>query len=459
MRLNHLLLSTMSAVSTGAAIDAIAGGVCAASGAFLADRVRGSLYGLLIADALSAPVHWYYSPADIVREHGVLRDFVKPPARHPSSILSLSSTNGAGRGSQTGSIIGDVINHGKKHLWGVPNTHYHGTLAAGENTLNAQCARVLIRTATARRGWSPASFLDAYIEFMRTPGSHNDTYAESWHRMFFVNLVARGRAPVDCADDDGHNIASAGGLVLLPPVTLLAACAALGRSESLALPSLTAPPAVEAAAVAATVAQMYATHKSAALERYARAYSAALTRVLLGGDLRAAVAAAGRDVGVDVPALAARYGAGPATAVVGGVFTSACYIDGSFPSLLYLAYVHADNPEAALIANTNAGGENCHRGSALGALLGAAHGMAAWPTRWVTGLTPAAEIDAEVQAFAALAADAALGRLRDVPGGGIVLSKVASGEAVDGVCDCAGGSSRANAAGAPTVVGRACETT
>ena len=26
----------------------------------LVDRIRGALYGLLIADALAAPTHWYY---------------------------------------------------------------------------------------------------------------------------------------------------------------------------------------------------------------------------------------------------------------------------------------------------------------------------------------------------------------------------------------------------------------
>jgi ADP-ribosylglycohydrolase len=35
---------------------------------------------------------------------------------------------------------------------------------------------------------------------------------------------------------------------------------------------------------------------------------------------------------------------------------------------------HAGSFEDAVVANTNAGGENCHRGAALGALMGAALG-------------------------------------------------------------------------------------
>lgn len=33
--------------------------------------------------------------------------------------------------------------------------------------------------------------------------------------------------------------------------------------------------------------------------------------------------------------------------------------------MLYLAYVHADSFEDAVLANVNVGGENCHRGAAL----------------------------------------------------------------------------------------------
>ena len=49
----------------------------------------------------------------------------------------------------------------------------------------------------------------------------------------------------------------------------------------------------------------------------------------------------------------------------------ACLPFSSSCSVLYLAYKHADSFEDAVLANTNVGGENCHRGSALGALVGA----------------------------------------------------------------------------------------
>lgn len=51
-----------------------------------------ALYGLLVADAFSMPVHWYYNPDDIKRDYGKwLRGFTAPNKKHPSSILSLSA--------------------------------------------------------------------------------------------------------------------------------------------------------------------------------------------------------------------------------------------------------------------------------------------------------------------------------------------------------------------------------
>jgi ADP-ribosyl-[dinitrogen reductase] hydrolase len=91
---------------------------------------------------------------------------VKPKKHLEGSILNLSSTGGGGRGSDAGSIIGDVINHGKKQFWGRGlDFHYHGTLEAGDNTLEASLARLLLRTiATAEDlGTVPDAFLASYV--------------------------------------------------------------------------------------------------------------------------------------------------------------------------------------------------------------------------------------------------------------------------------------------------------
>jgi ADP-ribosylglycohydrolase len=49
--------------------------------------------------------------------------------------------------------------------------------------------------------------------------------------------------------------------------------------------------------------------------------------------------------------------------------------------VLYLAGSHAASFEDAVVANTNAGGENVHRGSAIGAVMGAAFGESKIPQR------------------------------------------------------------------------------
>lgn len=76
--------------------------------------------------------------------------------------------------------------------------HYHQGMKAGENTLNLIVTRVLLRSIANAGGYSPDAFLEVsvilfyfealthfykdYVEFMTTPGTHNDTYAESYHR-------------------------------------------------------------------------------------------------------------------------------------------------------------------------------------------------------------------------------------------------------------------------------------
>lgn len=180
------------------------------------DRVQGALWGLLAGDALASPTHWYYGGLRQVQgDYGRqgIRDYTKPVAEMQGSIMPRSNTDGAGRGSYNEdrtTVIGDVINHGKKPYWN-PRTsfHYHGTLAAGENTLEAQLSRLLVRTIAARGGVDDAAFRDAYVAWMTTPGSHNDSYASTCHRMFFANYAHGKRDPADCPDNDRHNVDAA----------------------------------------------------------------------------------------------------------------------------------------------------------------------------------------------------------------------------------------------------------
>ena len=121
----------------------------------------------------------------------------------PGSILNKSNINGGGRGSfsKNGiSVIGDIINHGKRDYWDPrKSVHYHATLQKGENTLEAQLARVLMKSIVETGGTFDADhFRNAYIQFMMTPGSHNDTYASTCHRMFFKNLKILNLPPKEC---------------------------------------------------------------------------------------------------------------------------------------------------------------------------------------------------------------------------------------------------------------------
>lgn len=71
----------------------------------------------------------------------------------------------------------------------------------------------------------------------------------------------------------------------------------------------------------------------------------------------------------------------PDEKVVGSHFSPACYVEDSVPALIYLALKYHHDPKTALIVNTNLGGDNAGRGSVLGALLGAAHGVENFPDR------------------------------------------------------------------------------
>lgn len=248
------------------------------------EKVRAALLTMFVADALAMPTHWYYGgSAQIVRDFGgPIRGFQRSKRSFPGSIMNKSNTGGAGRGSDKGTIIGDVINHGKKKYWtSGKGFHYHHTLQAGENTLEAQLVRVLMRSVTACNGsFNKNQFCASYVQFMTTPGSHNDTYASTAHRQFFQNFV-KGTDPMQCASNDGHNTDAIDALIL--PAIVGLATLPLSVSDAVAAAQACGEVTRQSPAVSACVAELVPMLRQVATGTDLRQACAALAQTKLFG--------------------------------------------------------------------------------------------------------------------------------------------------------------------------------
>jgi ADP-ribosylglycohydrolase len=321
----------------------------------IAQPLYHAFLGSLAADAVSMPVHWYYDTAALDRDYGTIRTYQPPRSPHPDSILWRSHYTTI---NERGDILRD-----QAPFWGQRGVHYHQFLAAGENTLNFQLARELFAWVVSSGGYEPRAWLDRYIACMLSPGWHRDTYVEEYHRAFFT-AYARGKPPEQCGIDDMH----IGGLATVP-----ALCAAL------AISGITC----EDKMVQTVVNHVSLTH------RHPRVIDAAmtLTRLLVRLSESVELERALGDVANGWISLAAflQYQHQPDRMIISRVFSPACYIDEAFPAALYVAWRHQHDVASAICANAMVGGDNCHRGAVVGALLGVIHGV---NDEWINGLRP-----------------------------------------------------------------------
>lgn len=314
-------------------------------------RATGALWGLFLGDALAMPVHWYYDRRALLKDYGEVRDLLAPRNPHPGSILHRSHYEPPNEDA-------DIL-HDQARFWGQHGIHYHQNLAAGENTLNLRLTQLLLQLLRERGGYDADEYLERMVAFLRDPDSHNDTYVEEWARAFFQRR-AHGLPLRSCGVDEKH-IGGLGGPVALlawfhddPERGFEAAC------EHLEL-----------------------THRGPLMRSALEAVARPLQAALAGEPLAAAIDAS-RALG-DNPLAGGdyeRWAGRDDYEVIGRILSPACYVHDSIPATLHLARKYAGDPETALIKNTMAGGENCHRGMVLGALLGAANGPDAWPERW-----------------------------------------------------------------------------
>ena len=161
----------------------------------------------------------------------------------------------------------------------------------------------------------------------------------------------------------------------------------------------------ESIAILDTIEHLRITHDSRRLEGAAQVYCSMLLSLLNGVSPLVASERAGRSLGLNLEALVSHAERSKLTdSEVVQNLGLACYIGHSLPTILFPFHRHFSRaPDKAfanaLLSNTNAGGENCHRGSALGALLGAAGGLAAIPHGWRENLTAYTAIQGEIAAF------------------------------------------------------------
>ncbi len=322
-----------------------------------------ALRSLFVADSISMPVHWFYRLSDIYQAFpGGIKQLEDAPSFHPSSIMSLHSTQQGGRKAVTKknqkNIIGDVILKGKRQYWGQANMHYHQGMKAGDNTLNAHCVKTLMTSINNNEGqYDCMHYLNSYIGMMTAePPEHNDTYAESYHRGFFANHI-QGKDLMKCGAST-HDTASIGGLVGIGP---LAIHQFLVNNDLSTVQQLCKK-------------HLYTTHPDNYLGHICDSYVELIHHLLHCDDANANSALDHLlqtfNAAVKFNAFQMDFDKIEDAYFVGARFSSACYITDSWPSVLFLACKYHDNPSKAILANANLGGDNVHRGAVLATILG-----------------------------------------------------------------------------------------
>jgi len=362
----------------------------------LQKAISEAIWGMAIADALAMPVHWFYQIEEIKKRYnGWITGYRAPCTKHPTSILSVSNAEGSGRAGGTGAkplkpVIGNVILHDKLKYWtsGSRSTHYHQGMAAGDSTLTSLSCLVILK---ALKDADPegnckdqrmlrTKALEAFVGFLTTPGSHNDTYAESFIRGYFQDWAQLDLPPTEgdalltfterrseakLKGPDDHQLTGISCLMMAVPWIIHNAHKPEEECIQAALDwcHLTHPLAQNDLSISVFSKVLYATLNGKSLK------DAALQGLGLLGR-RKEVESSLNDMDCignpDSEAILEIFQEGVSSLGL------ACYVPGSLTSLLLIAAGFASDFSRGVLMNANCGGENCHRGGALGACLGAA---------------------------------------------------------------------------------------
>ena len=406
--------------------------------------MKNALWGLFIGDALAMPAHWFYSLDNLKKAFGNgkgVTEYHDAPHPHPDSFMvGMGYEPDVEKAKSLGRPY-DILQSGNKKFYettyskleierneregehgnAAPSLenrfHYHHGMKAGENTLAAQLARVLMRSVVKKGFYDEKTFLEDFVSFMTEPGRNNDAYSEIYVRRWFENY-SRGVDMRDCGahQRDIWSIGSMGGMIR--PLVL----------------SLIAPNPFQATGVACT--HQVLTHRSENVSSALAVTVPLLHNLIRKCDTKEVWTTTANFI--HLPKISGeglfekyRDAEGPGNIpskemwklhteledepwqfssyvlkesekdVVRTKIANACYPEHGLPLGLFLAAKHRYNFRDALLANANAGGDNVHRGCMLGILLGAAQDDI--PKDLKEGLLAFKELEIEIDAFVEVA--------------------------------------------------------
>ena len=171
----------------------------------MSDALEGSLLGLLIGDALGAPLHWVYTWSEAQRMRASFFPGGKlgvyngsPPTQHSDSHKYFSRCDPAKE--PEASLFGPHAS-----AWHSKGEFYHSSLRPGDNTLSGRLVGELI-SHLAEEGHLDMDtwWKNHYLPLLTRSGSppkHDDLWVDECHRVLFRNL-AKGAHPFEAGMDD-----------------------------------------------------------------------------------------------------------------------------------------------------------------------------------------------------------------------------------------------------------------
>lgn len=403
-------------------------------------RIEAALWGLFIADALAMPAHWYYGRDNILADFdGGVTWYNDPPHPHPEAFMvGMGYFPDLGAAQKHGRPFDTLHEHRKFYntSWADADVersaresehgnavaavderyHYHHGLKAGENTLNAHLARVLMRSVIARGGYDSSAFLDDFIEYMTTPGMNPDPYQEVFLRRWFENWC--GGTPTHASAQmqrDNWSIGSHGGMIRPMVLSMLSETPFVGIGMALEHQVLTHRSELVGSALAVCVPLLFDLLSGQDPKTVFEAATRQINKPdIRGEDLLAKYRDAKGPNNIpddEMWALHMNLTSEPLDltqlldageqAVIRTELGTICYVEHGLPMMIFLAAHEGYDLRKTLLLNVNAGGDNVNRGMPLGLLMGAAAGEV--PRDLRDGLADAEGLAGEIDAFAEIA--------------------------------------------------------